>query len=107
MPMALTFSERLERLAGSFSRFTYQSPRPELSSFRFPNQPSSRTSISMPRSAACDAIFKIFSSSKLKYVAFQLLIRMGRLAYLYFPLQIWSLMILWKLWDSCVKPLPE
>ena len=85
-PFLFTCSIRLLRPHLILLSFTYQSPRPESSLFLFPNQPSSRTSISMPSEAASSARASIFSSSKSKYVASQLFIRTGLSASLYFPL---------------------
>ena len=61
----------------SFSSLTYQSPRPLTSSYLSPNHPSSITKSSIPRLFAFDAISKILSALKSKYVASQLFISIG------------------------------
>ena len=71
--------------SGSFCRFTNQSPRLVVSSLRSPNQPSSRTSISMPTSFASRAKASSLSSSKSKYVASQLFTRIGQRSVRYLP----------------------
>ena len=63
---------------GSLRRSTTQSPSEVVSSSRAPNQPSSRTNSSIPRSRATVAMSTSFCSSKSKYVPSQLLIRTGR-----------------------------
>ena len=62
---------------GSFSKLQYQSPIEVLALFLLPNQPSSRTSSSMPNFLAEAAISRIVSSLKLKYAASQVLISTG------------------------------
>ena len=73
---------------GSFFVFTTQSPSPALSLFLAPNHPSSRTSISTPRFFALSASETIFWRLKLNIIASQLLITIGRSAFLCLPLTI-------------------
>ena len=75
--IALIRSDNSLRDDPSFFSFTFQSPSPLVSSYLSPNQPSSITSISIPRLFAFDAILKSLSASKSKYVASQLLISIG------------------------------
>ncbi|MMZ64293.1 hypothetical protein D1872_266070 [compost metagenome] len=66
MPSLLISPAKYFSPLGSLSLFTNQSPSEVVSSLRVPNQPSSRTSSSMPRSAAALAMASIFSSLKSK-----------------------------------------
>ena len=66
------------RPSGSLRRSTTQSPSDVVSPSRWPNQPSSSTNSSIPRSRADRAIATSRSASKSKYVASQLLSRTGR-----------------------------
>ena len=77
-PRAFTRSASRARPPGSLRSSTNQSPSDEVSSSRRPNQPSSSTKSSMPRSRADAASATSRSSPTSKYVASQLLRRIGR-----------------------------
>ncbi len=64
---------------------TFQSPSAQLSLLRAPNHPSSMTSISMPSFDASFAMDSSFCVSNSKYVASQLLMRIGLFLSLYAP----------------------
>ena len=66
IPKRFTPSTRYFKPPGNFFSFTIQSPKALLSSKRFPNQPSSITSISIPKLAAFPAISNNFSVLKSK-----------------------------------------
>jgi hypothetical protein len=72
---------------GSFLLSTNQSPSEERSLSRRPNHPSSKTNNSIPKSAAAPAILSSLGASKSKYVASQLLTRIGRGLSRHSPLQ--------------------
>ena len=82
IPRSLICSTSLLRPHLIFFSLTYQSPRPELSSSRFPNQPSSMTIISTPMPLAAFAISINFTSSKLKNAASHVLISTGLFTFL-------------------------
>ena len=71
--MSSIFLESPTIPSGSFLVLAYQSPRPALSSSRFPNHPSSNTNSSIPISFAVLAILSIFDSLKSKLVCFPII----------------------------------